>query len=193
MMTSRGCLIACAMATLSLIAFCPASAQVYPRYPITIVVPFATGGPADVVARILGDRMSAMLGQPIIVENVPGAGGTIGTGRVARAAPDGHVLALGNLGTHVVNGAIYALPYDVAKDFEPIALLANTPQLILSRNGPQAMARTMGPRGRECWGRRDYAERGGWAQAASLWPRREKVIHTLVFLRHDAVWWASLP
>jgi tripartite-type tricarboxylate transporter receptor subunit TctC len=138
MMTSRRSLIACAMAALSLTAFCTASAQVYPRYPITIVVPFAAGGPADVVARILGDGMSTTLGQPIIVENVPGAGGTIGTGRVARAAPDGHVLALGILSTHVVNGAIYALPYDVAKDFEPIALLANTPQLILSRNAVPA-------------------------------------------------------
>jgi hypothetical protein len=78
MMTSRGCLIACAMATLGLTPFCPASAQVYPRHPITIVVPFAAGKPADFVARILGDRMSATLGQPIIVENVPGAGGTTG-------------------------------------------------------------------------------------------------------------------
>ena len=87
-----------------------ASAQVYPSRPITMVVPFAAGGPVDTVARILSEPMRASLGQSIIVENVTGAAGSIGVGRVARAAPDGYTLSIGHWSTHVVNGAIYALP-----------------------------------------------------------------------------------
>jgi len=97
-------------------------AQAYPTRPITLVVPFAAGGGADVVLRILGERMRTLLGQTIIIENVGGASGNIGTGRVFRAAPDGYTLGAGNWGTHVANGAIYALPYDVLSDFEPVAL-----------------------------------------------------------------------
>ena len=106
-----------------------AAAQVYPSRSITMVVPFAAGGPLDTLARFVAERMRASVGQPIVVENVTGAGGSIGTGRVARAVPDGYTLVIGIWTTHVVNGAIYALQYDVLSDFEPIALLANNPQL----------------------------------------------------------------
>src|SRR5712691_3040232 len=100
-----------------------ALAQTYPTRPITIIVPYPAGGGADAVARIMAERMRAFLGQPIIIENVAGASGSIGTGRVARAASDGYTLGIGNWSTHVVNGAIYALPYNVRSDFEPVALL----------------------------------------------------------------------
>src|SRR6202521_6042761 len=88
-------------------------AQSYPTRPITIMVPFAPGGASDVIARNLAERMKVSLGQSVIIENVSGAGGTIGTGRVARASPDGYTLSLGQLLTHVTNGAAYALQYDV--------------------------------------------------------------------------------
>jgi tripartite-type tricarboxylate transporter receptor subunit TctC len=99
-----------------------ARAQYYPTRPITLVVPFAAGGGADVVLRIMVERMRTFLGQTIIIENVSGGSGNIGTGRVFRAAPDGYTLGAGNWGTHVGNGAIYALPYDVMGGFEPVAL-----------------------------------------------------------------------
>jgi tripartite-type tricarboxylate transporter receptor subunit TctC len=115
-----------------------ASAQVYPTRPITLVVPFPAGGATDTIARIMSEQLSASLGQPVIVENVSGAAGTIGTGRVALAPRDGHVLCVGFLGTHVLNGAIYDLQYDVVKDFEPIALLASNPQLIVAKKATPA-------------------------------------------------------
>ena len=115
-----------------------ASAQVYPSRPITMVVPFAAGGPVDTVARILSEPMRASLGQSIIVENVTGAAGSIGVGRVARAAPDGYTLSIGHWSTHVVNGAIYALPYDLLRDFEPIVLLPSNPMIVVSKNGVPA-------------------------------------------------------
>ena len=108
-------------------------AQAYPTRPIKIVVPYAPGGSSDVIARNVAERMRASLGQPILIENVTGAGGTIGTARVAGAAPDGYTLGLGHLATHVMNGATYALPYDVVDDFEPVALLATTPFLFLAK------------------------------------------------------------
>jgi tripartite-type tricarboxylate transporter receptor subunit TctC len=108
-------------------------AQSYPTRPITIMVPFAPGGASDVIARNLAERMKVSLGQSVIIENVSGAGGTIGTGRVARAAPDGYTLSLGQLLTHVTNGAAYALQYDVVNDFEPIALVSTTPYLLLGK------------------------------------------------------------
>jgi tripartite-type tricarboxylate transporter receptor subunit TctC len=101
-----------------------AFAQAYPARPITMIVPFAAGGPSDVVGRVMAERMRGTLGQTVIVENATGAGGTIGVGRVARAAPDGYTIGLGIWSTHVVNGAIYTLPYDLQKDFEPIALIS---------------------------------------------------------------------
>ncbi len=109
-----------------------ASAQVYPSRPITMVVPLAAGGPLDTIARILAEPMRVSLGQPVIVENVTGAAGTIGTGRVARAAPDGYTFGMGFLGTLVLNGAIYTLPYDVVKDLDPIALISSNPHLIVA-------------------------------------------------------------
>jgi tripartite-type tricarboxylate transporter receptor subunit TctC len=112
-----------------------ATAQVFPSRPVTMIVPFAAGGPTDTLARIFSERMRSPLGQPIVIENVTGAAGTIGVGRAARAAPDGYTIVLGAWNTHVVNGAVYALPYDVLKDFEPVALLASNPQVIVSRNG----------------------------------------------------------
>ena len=87
-----------------------ARAQTYPSRPLTMIVPYPAGGPTDTIARLLGERMRASLGQPIIIENVAGAGGNIGVGRVARAAGDGYTLGIGHWGSHVVNGAIYTLP-----------------------------------------------------------------------------------
>src|SRR5262245_12930238 len=110
----------------------PTSAQTYPSRPVTMLVPFPAAGPADLLARILAERMREPLGQPVVIENVTGAAGSIATGRVVRAAPDGHTIMLGNLGTHVVNGAIYPLQYDLAKDFEPIAMLPSNFQLLLA-------------------------------------------------------------
>jgi tripartite-type tricarboxylate transporter receptor subunit TctC len=112
---------------------CAARAQAYPSRPIALVVPFAAGGGTDVIARILAERMRVSLGQAVIIENVVGAAGSIGVGRVARAAPDGYTLSIGQTGTHVLNGAIYALPYDLLRDFEPVALVMNYPFLITAR------------------------------------------------------------
>src|SRR5215510_11591486 len=108
-------------------------AQAYPMRPITIVVPFPAGGPTDTLARILAEHMRTLLGQSVIIENVSGAGGSIGVGRVARAAPDGYTVSIGHWGTHVLNGASYQLQYDVVQDFEPVSLLADTPQWIVAR------------------------------------------------------------
>ena len=110
-----------------------AVAQTYPSRPITIIAPFPPGGPSDALARILSGPLEAALGQPIVIENVGGAGGTIGAARVARAEPDGYTLLIGQWGTQVVNPVTYNLPYDAANDFAPIALLTNTPQLIIAR------------------------------------------------------------
>ena len=110
-----------------------APAQTYPTKPVTLVVPFAAGGPTDIVARMLVERMKTPLGQPIIVENVGGAAGSIAVGRVARAPSDGYTLILGIWGTHVVNGAIYDLPYHVLNDFAPIGMLAVNPAIIVTK------------------------------------------------------------
>ncbi len=115
-----------------------AAAQSFPDRPITIVVPVSAGGPTDAIARVLAERMRVALGQPVLVENVTGAAGNIGIGRVARAAPDGYTIGIGLTSTHVFNGAIYQLPFDLVTDFEPIALVATNPQLIVSRNGVPA-------------------------------------------------------
>jgi tripartite-type tricarboxylate transporter receptor subunit TctC len=121
-------------AAFALFAVGSAQAQPYPSRPITIVVPFSAGGPTDAIARTLGDRMRVSLGQTILVENVTGAGGTIGVVRAAQAAPDGYTLSLGHLGTHVVNGAIYPLKIDLLHDFEPVALLASNPMMVVTKN-----------------------------------------------------------
>jgi tripartite-type tricarboxylate transporter receptor subunit TctC len=115
-----------------------AGAQAYPTRPITVVVPFAPGGLADLIGRIVADGMRTSLGQSLIIENVGGAAGSIGAGRVARATPDGYTLVLGIWNTHVANGAIYALQYDIVKDFEPIALLADAPMLLVAHRSVPA-------------------------------------------------------
>jgi tripartite-type tricarboxylate transporter receptor subunit TctC len=99
-----------------------------------MVVPFPAGGAFDIVGRIVADRMKVSLGQPVIVENVGGAAGSIGVGRVARASPDGYTLSLGYLGTHVINAVIYTLQYDPLNDFEPISLVVTNPQVVVSKN-----------------------------------------------------------
>ncbi len=131
-------LIAWAVAALETMTAQFAAAQGYPSRPITINVPFAAGGPTDTIARIIAQRMSTPLGQSIVIENVTGADGVIGVGRVARAAPDGYLLSVGQWSTHVLNGAAYALPYDLLADFEPVALLATNPQVIVTSKGVPA-------------------------------------------------------
>jgi tripartite-type tricarboxylate transporter receptor subunit TctC len=111
-----------------------AHAQGYPSRAVTIVVPFSAGGPSDALSRVLGERMRASLGQSFVVENVTGAGGSIGVGRTVRAAPDGYTIGFGHLGTNVFNGAIYPLGYDLLADLEPIALLPSNPMVVVSRN-----------------------------------------------------------
>jgi tripartite-type tricarboxylate transporter receptor subunit TctC len=108
-------------------------AQAYPTKPITLVAPFPPGGPVDTIARLLGEHMRGALGQPLLVENVSGAAGSIGVGRVARAAPDGYTLIVGQWSTHVANAATYKLQYDTLADFQPIALLSSNPGLIVGR------------------------------------------------------------
>jgi tripartite-type tricarboxylate transporter receptor subunit TctC len=110
-----------------------ARAQSYPRRPITLVVPYAVGGPTDALARVLAERIAASLGQPVVVENMSGANGSIAVGRVARAAPDGYTLCLGLWNTHVSNGALYSLQYDVVNDFEPISLVASFSSMVAAR------------------------------------------------------------
>src|ERR1700686_2544091 len=110
-----------------------ARAQTYPTRPITLVVPYAAGGATDTIARVMAERMKSSLGQPVIVEDVTGAGGTIAVGRVVRAAPDGYTLSLGNNGSHVVNGATYALRYDLLNDFVPVALLSTGPSVLTAK------------------------------------------------------------
>src|SRR2546421_4513788 len=111
-----------------------AQALPYPSRPITIVVRLAAGGPTDALARAVSVRMRVSLGQSLLIENVTGAGGSIGVGRAVRAAPDGYTLSLGHTGTHVVNGAIYPLQYDLLNDFEPIALIASNPMMVVTTN-----------------------------------------------------------
>jgi tripartite-type tricarboxylate transporter receptor subunit TctC len=111
-----------------------AKAEAYPSRPITMIVPFPPGGPTDTPGRVIAERMGESLGQPVIVENVGGAEGSIGTGRVARANPDGYTLVLGVTNTHVMNGAFYTLSYDVLNDFAPISPLFTAPLVLYARN-----------------------------------------------------------
>jgi len=115
-----------------------ANAQPFPSRPITLVVPFAAGGPTDTLARILSERIAAELRTNVVVENVAGASGSIAGARVARATPDGTTIAIGHWGTHVLNGAILKLPYDVVDDFEPVAMIAMGTQLIVGRTSLEA-------------------------------------------------------
>lgn len=129
MKDSRGILFA--------VLFCCALgawAQAYPARPISLVVAFSAGGPTDSIARILAARMGSAIGQTVIVENTTGAGGTIGVGRIAKGTPDGYLLGIGHIGTHVINGAIYPLTYDLQTDLEPIAIIATNPQILVAKN-----------------------------------------------------------
>src|SRR5262252_7318918 len=128
------------LAPLALVLFAcigAAQAQTYPSRQITLIVPFPPGGSTDVAARIMAERMRPVLGQPLIIENVGGAGGSIAVGRVARAAPDGYTIDIGQWDTHVGN-IIYNLNYDLQKDFEPIGLLSVNPQLLVAKKNLQA-------------------------------------------------------
>ena len=110
-----------------------ASAQTWPARPISMIVPASAGGPTDAIARVLAEPISARLGQTVLIDNVAGAGGTIGVGKLARAAPDGYTLGIGQWSHYVLNGATYALQYDLLKDFAPIGLLTNGPLLLVGR------------------------------------------------------------
>ncbi|MDA9449594.1 MULTISPECIES: tripartite tricarboxylate transporter substrate-binding protein [Bradyrhizobium] len=116
----------------------PGHAQPFPSRPTTLIVPFAAGGPTDTLARILSERIAAELRTTVVVENVAGASGSIAGARVARAAPDGTTITIGHWGTHVLNGAIFKLPYDVVADFEPVAMIAMGTQLIVGRKSLEA-------------------------------------------------------
>ena len=127
-----------ASAFAALASTAPALADGYPNKAITFVVPFAAGGPLDTMAQAIAEPMSAELGQPIVIENVAGAAGSTGVGRVAHAAPDGYTVSIGNWSTHVLNGAIYKLQYDLLADLAPVALLPSAPQLIVAKAGVPA-------------------------------------------------------
>ncbi len=129
-------LLAALIATVALTA--NAFAENYPSRPVTIIVPFAAGGPSDAMARILAERMKVTLGQAVLVENVTGAGGSIGVGRAVHSPPDGYTISFGHLGTHVCNGAVYKLDYDLVADLEPVALLPSNPMVIVSKNAVPA-------------------------------------------------------
>ncbi|MCC8935020.1 tripartite tricarboxylate transporter substrate binding protein BugD [Bradyrhizobium sp. Arg68] len=152
--------LALGAATLPLAAF-GARAESFPSRPVTIIVPFAAGGPTDVLARIIAEYMRGTLGHPVVIENITGASGTVAGLRASRAAPDGYTITIGHWGTHCLNGATYQLQYDV-REFEPLALIASGPQLVIGRpdlpakdlkeligwlkaNGDKATAGTAGP------------------------------------------------
>src|SRR5882757_1377630 len=115
-----------------------ARADKFPSHPITIVVPFSAGGPSDAMTRIMAERMQRTLGETLLIENVTGAGGSLGVGRTVRAAPDGYTVGFGHLGTNVANGAIYKLGYDLVTDLEPVVLLPSNPMIIVSKNAVPA-------------------------------------------------------
>src|SRR5262245_38627791 len=129
-------LVLAVFATLALAG--PATAQSFPSRPITIVVPFSAGGPSDAMARILAERMKVTLGETVLVENVTGAGGSIGVGRAAKSPPDGYTISFGHLGTHVANGAIYKLNYDLLADLDPVVLLPSNTMVLVSKNAVPA-------------------------------------------------------
>src|ERR1700692_149530 len=126
------------VALVTLLAFGGARADNFPSHPITLVVPFSAGGPTDAMARILAEHMRTTLGQKRVSENVTGAAGSLGVGRVVRSPPDGYTVSIGHLGTHVANGAIYKLGYDLVTDLEPVVLLPSNPMIIVSTNAVPA-------------------------------------------------------
>src|SRR5256885_17263180 len=129
MTMSRSAIRAATCMALAISGIGHAEAQTYPSRTVTLVVPFPAGGPTDTIGRVIAEGLQASLGQPVIIENAAGATGSIGTGRVARAEPDGYTLILGTVATHVFNAAGYSLKYDVAKDFDPVSLIAFDPQI----------------------------------------------------------------
>src|SRR5262249_16123740 len=112
-----------------------AFAEPYPSHPITIVAPTTAGGPPDTIARILSEPMRASLGEPVIVENFTGAGGSLGVQRVVRSAPDGYTVRIGHLNSHVFTGAVYNLSFDLLKDLAPVTMLTSAPMIFVVRNG----------------------------------------------------------
>jgi tripartite-type tricarboxylate transporter receptor subunit TctC len=112
----------------------------FPSHPITVIVPFAAGGPSDAMMRILAERMRKTLGETLLIENVTGAGGSLGVGRTVRSAPDGYTVGFGHLGTNVANGAIYKLGYDLVADLEPVVMLPSNPMIIVSKNAVPALS-----------------------------------------------------
>jgi tripartite-type tricarboxylate transporter receptor subunit TctC len=131
-MTSRRAITLAVLAVVSCLSVA-ASAQNYPSRPITMIVPFPAGGGYDIIGRVVAERMKQSLGQPFTIQNVTGAEGTIAVGRAARAAPDGYTLVLGGTSTHVLNGALYSLPYDLLNDFAPISPLGTYPLILFAR------------------------------------------------------------
>jgi tripartite-type tricarboxylate transporter receptor subunit TctC len=128
-------LLALAPVLIGALAVPTASADTYPSRPITIVAPTTAGGPPDTIGRILAERMKAPLGQPVIVENVTGAGGSLGVQRVARSAPDGYTVSIGHLNSHVFSGAAYNLSFDLLKDLAPVTMLTTAPMVFVLRTG----------------------------------------------------------
>ncbi|MDB5947850.1 MAG: hypothetical protein JWQ33_2876, partial [Ramlibacter sp.] len=126
------------LALFAVLAACCGLAQAWPDRPVTLVVPFAAGGPTDTIARILAERISRSLGQPVVVENIAGAGGTIANARVIKSAPDGYMVMIGHVGTHVLAQAVQGLNVDYVNDFDPVAMIATNPEVIMSRNGAPA-------------------------------------------------------
>jgi tripartite-type tricarboxylate transporter receptor subunit TctC len=125
-------------AFIALISSGNALAEKFPSHPITVIVPFSAGGPSDAMMRIMAERMKVTLGEPLLIENVTGAGGSLGVGRTVRSPPDGYTVGFGHLGTNVANGAIYKLGYDLVSDLEPVVLLPSNPMIIVSKNAVPA-------------------------------------------------------
>ncbi len=136
--TVRALLIATGCAAAAAASAQPAATS-YPNKPIHIVVTFSTGGAPDILARLIGERLSVVWSQPVIIDNKPGAGGNTGADSVAKAPPDGHTIVVGTVGTHAINGALYPkMPYDTVKDFAPVTLLATTPNMLVVNNNVPA-------------------------------------------------------
>src|SRR5258705_11804923 len=137
-MTAMRKLLTAIVAAAACVIAAGAYAQTYPTRPITLVVPFTAGGPTDTIARFFAERLRVALGQTVMVENTTGAAGTIAVGKVVRAAPDGYTVLIGHWSTHVTNGAIYPLTFDLLNDFEPISLIASNPQLLVAKKSAPA-------------------------------------------------------
>ena len=129
----RGWLAALLAAVLGAAPICAVAAEDYPTRPVTMIVPFPAGGATDTLARFLGERLTAELKQPVVIENVGGAAGSLGVGRAVRASPDGYTLSIGTSTTHMLTGGLYALPFDLLRDLEPIILIGSEPLLIVGR------------------------------------------------------------